>query len=135
MATRRVFFFFLSCEKGGRQGKNLSPLLLAVYLNDLEKFLTDNGCHGVDININAEIFFVFVKLLVILYADDTIILSDDAECFQEVLNTFNEYCANWNLKINESKTKNMISGDYSRKRATLFSIDGHVIETVKEIKY
>ena len=29
----------------------------------------------------------------------------------------------------------MIFGDYSRKRATLFSIDGHVIETVKEFKY
>ena len=27
----------------------------------------------------------------------------------------------------------MIFGDYSRKRATLFSIDGQVIETVKEI--
>ena len=29
----------------------------------------------------------------------------------------------------------MIFGDYSRKRARLFSIDGHVIETVKEFKY
>ena len=126
MVTNR--FFFLSCEKGVRQGENLSSLLFAVYLNDLENLLTDNGCHGVDIHTNEENLFVFVKLLVILYADDAIILSDDAECFQEMLNKFNEYCANWNLKINESKTKIMTFNDYSRKRASLFSKDGHVIE-------
>ena len=102
MKLNHVFF---SCEQGVRQGEPPPPLLFAVYLNDSVNFLTDNGCHGVDININEENFFVFVKLLVILYAGDTFILSDDAECFQEMLNKFNEYCANWNLKINESKTK------------------------------
>ena len=65
-------------------------------------------------------------MLLILYVEDAIILSDDEECFQEMLNKFNEYCANWILQINESKTKIMIFRDYSRKRITLFSIDEHV---------
>ena len=30
---------FFSCECGVRRGENLSPLLISIYLNDLEHFL------------------------------------------------------------------------------------------------
>ena len=51
---------------------------------------------------------IFIKLFVILYADDTILLSDNAKQFQETLNIFYEYCKNWKLNINIEKTKIMI---------------------------
>ena len=54
-------------------------------------------------------FTIFLILFVILYADDTIIVSDNAKEFQD---TFNEYCKQWKLKINISKTKIIIFGDY-----------------------
>ena len=53
-----------SCEKSVRQGEKISHLLFAVFLNDLDTFQTDNGCHNVDININEENFFVFVTSFV-----------------------------------------------------------------------
>ena len=104
---------FFNCEKGVRQWENLSPLLFAIYLSDLESFMSFNNCSSIDIDIQEENFMIFIKLFVILYADDTILLSDNAKQFQETLNIFYEYCKNWKLNINIEKTKIMIFGDYS----------------------
>ena len=35
---------------------------------------------------------IFIKLLVILYVDDTIILTDNVNDFKQMLNIFNDYC-------------------------------------------
>lgn len=126
---------FFDCEKGVRQGENLSPLLFAIYMNDLENFLSTNGGSGINIDIDDATVMIFVKLLVILYADDTIILSDNVNDFQQMLNIFNDYCNSWKLKINSSKTKIMIFGDRSRTRNIPFFIAGDEIEIVKEFKY
>ena len=84
---------FFNCEKGVRQGENLSPLLFAIYFNDLESFMSFNNCSGIDIDIiQANNLMIFIKLFVILYADDTILFIDDAKQFQETLNIFYEYC-------------------------------------------
>ena len=80
-------------------------------------------------------FTIFVILFVILYADDTIILSDDAKEFQDILNAFNEYCKQWKLKIDISKTKIKIFGDYSRNQHFYFHIAGEEVEIIKEFKY
>ena len=43
---------FFDCEKGVRQGENLSLLLFAIYMNDLENFLSTNGDSGINIHID-----------------------------------------------------------------------------------
>ena len=83
---------FFNCEKGVRQGRNLSPLLFAIHLNALESFMSFNNCSGIDIAIQEENLMIFIKL----FADDTILLSDNAKQFQETLNIFYEYCKNGN---------------------------------------
>ena len=122
-------------RKGLGRGENLSPLLFAIHLNDFESFMSFNNCSGIDIDIQEENLMIFIKLFVILYADDTILLSDNAKQFQETLNIFYEYCKSWKLNINIEKTKIMIFGDYSRTRTVSFSIAGAEIEIVKSFKY
>ena len=87
-------------------GGNLSPLL--IYLNDLEEFLSQSGdVNGIsfsndDVDENTRIF---LKLFILLYADDTVILADTAEDLQNALNNYQLYCNTWKLSINSSKAK------------------------------
>ena len=62
---------YFNCEKGVRQGENLSPLLFSLYLNDLENFLESKHGRAIEIAINNENAELYIKLFLILYADDT----------------------------------------------------------------
>ena len=53
----RVFY----CEKGVRQGENLSPLLFAIYMNDLENFLSTSGGSGINIDIDDATVKIFIN--------------------------------------------------------------------------
>jgi hypothetical protein len=48
---------------------------------------------------------LWLKLLILRYADDTIILSDSPIDFQDWLDTLKEYCQTWRLKVNINKSK------------------------------
>jgi len=89
---------------GLRQGENLSPLLFSIFVNDLETYLLDNGCNPVNIDVADEQNF-WLKILVLLYADDTILLSESPDGLQHALNILSEYCNIWKLVINCKKTK------------------------------
>jgi hypothetical protein len=43
-----TFSDFLTCDFGVRQGVNLFPFLFAIYLNDLEEFLSEHCKTGLD---------------------------------------------------------------------------------------
>jgi hypothetical protein len=47
----------------------------------------------------------YLKIFIILYADDTVILSESAESLQEAISAFEEYCNIWKLTVNTNKTK------------------------------
>ena len=126
---------FFNCEKGVRQGENLSPLLFSLYLNDLEDFLTSKNGSGIEIDMNEDQIKLYIKLFAILYADDTILMSDDENHFQNLLNYFAEYCKRWHLKINIIKTKIMIFGGNFQSNNEIFTLNGSVVEIVKEFKY
>ena len=94
----------------GVQGKHLSPFLFSLYLNDLQTFLATENIKGIEsvtkaleIDIN-----VYLKLFVLLYADDTVLLAETADDLQHQLYCFELYCETWKLKVNATKTKNLI---------------------------
>ena len=98
--------YFL-CQNGLRPGENLSPFLFSLYLNDLEQFLSSSNVNGVSC-INDEIeekLGIYLKLFVLLYADDTILLSDTFDDLQLQLNVFHDYCSFRKLKVNLKKNQ------------------------------
>ena len=72
----------------------------------MEDFFTENNIDSLEniLNLCQESLLVYIKLFIILYADDTVLLSESAEGLQLALIYFEEYCDIWKLKVNTSKT-------------------------------
>ena len=102
------------CNIGVRQGENLSPLLFALYLNDLQEFLSKAYddlkvvSKMIKVYNETEDTVIYIKLFAILYVDDTIILAESQHEMQAALNGIHNYCKIWKLKINVFKTKVVI---------------------------
>ena len=84
----------------------------SLFLNDLEEFLLTKdivGLKSITDELETELE-IYLKIFVMLYADDTILLAESAEDLQVQLNAFGEYCDNWEMKVNVNKTKIMVFG-------------------------
>ena len=66
---------------------------------------------------------MYFKLFRLLYADDTFIFPESAEDLQAALNIFEEYCSEWKLSNNVSKTKIVVFSKrkYDNKREFLLN--------------
>ena len=116
------------CNIGLRQGENFSPLLFAIYLNDFELTLSksytglDTFSKNVKYYLSDDDVELFLKRYCLLYADDTIVLAESDKELQLVLNYVKNYCNDWNLTVNTSKTKIIIfsKGKIRKKPVFLF---------------
>jgi predicted HTH domain antitoxin len=75
-----------------------------MFLNDLEEFLLTKdivGLKSITDELETELE-IYLKIFVMLYADDTILLAESAENLQVQLNAFVD---NWEMKVNVDKTK------------------------------
>ena len=111
---------FFDSNIGVRQGENLSSFLFAVFLNDLESFLSSNAeLQGVACLTNAvsNMIYMYLKLFVLLYADDTVILAESSDDLQIALDMYASYCRQWKLEINNDKTKVIV---FARGRAVTY---------------
>lgn len=131
--NERRFFVYMSNEKsivhhinaGVPQGAVLSPILYNLYMADIGNFFS---------NIH------FAQ-----YADDTAIYTSSADPniiisnLQSNMNTLSSYCAQWDIKLNPSKTQAIF---FTRRRATRFLpgglhviVDNTPIQWCKKVKY
>lgn len=94
--SKEGFSEFFESQMGVKQGDILSPLLFALYINDLEESLIG----GIKISGKT------IKLLA--YADDIVLLAPSAAGLQMMINCLESYCTLWNLHVNLSKSKVMV---------------------------
>ena len=78
--------------------------------------------------------FTFLKVFVLLYADDTVIIAESAEDLQNALTAYASYCETWKLLVYSSKTKIVIFSK-GRHQNFNFILNNESIEIVKEFKY
>ena len=105
---------YFNCKIGVRQGENLSPWLFAIFLNDFEfsvsrKYagLSELG-HDINQILRDDDVEHFLKIYVLLYADDTIVLAESSSELQKTLDAVHQYCENWKLTVDTDKTKIVI---------------------------
>ena len=65
---------------------------------------------------------IYLKMYVLLYADDTIIMAESAADLQTALTSLHEYCIQWDLKVNISKTNVVIFSRGKVKKYPVFKI-------------
>ena len=126
---------------GVRQGENLSQVLFSFFLNDLVDFISKaydgltNVTEAIHFLLSTDEVDTFLKLYLLLYADDTVILAESAQQLQAALNAMFLYCKTWKLQVNASKTKVVV---FSKKRLNnlpLFRYDGENLSVVDEFIY
>ena len=85
----------------------MSPFLFNLYLSDLEAYLHQNKVPGITCETDSDDLYIYLKIFILLYADDTVILSESRTDLQLALNVFGQYCAEWKLTV-----KVVICGKY-----------------------
>jgi hypothetical protein len=116
------------CNTGVRQGESLSPFLFCMFVNDLENELYTKGFEGVDAG--------WIKLYILLYADDIVIFSESAIGLQKGLDCLSEYCDRWRMKVNVGKTKVVIFRKGGRLSSDLrFIYNNNTLEIVSKFTY
>ena len=116
------------CIIGVRQGECLSPFLFSIYVNDLEETLRANGHRGINVGL--------LKVFLLIYADDIILISETSDDLKKGLDILEQYCERWKLTVNVDKTKVMIFKRGGRlARNTSFTYNGRELEIVKKFTY
>ena len=90
---------YFSPTSGLMQGEVMSPILFSLYINDFEMHFIRENCPSVEIQL--------INLFLLMYADDTVLISESAEGLQRMLNALLSYTKKWNLTVNIDKTKNI----------------------------
>ena len=77
---------------------------------------------------------IFMKLFIILYADDTVLMAESSSNLQTLLDTFYLYCDTWKMKVNVNKTKIVFSKGWL-PRNLIFNYNGANNEIFKDFNY
>ena len=124
--------YFISMS-GVRQDENLSPLLFTLFINDLKDYLANKG--NIYLDYGDEYCDNILKICLLLYADDTIILANNALNLQKALNDLRDCCKDWKLQVNADKTKIMIFSQKIVSNKYTFTYDDKKIDVESEFKY
>ena len=56
--------------------------------------MEDNGVKSLDMinEVSFEVLDIYLKIFLLLYADDTVLMSENVDGMQTMVNVFSEYC-------------------------------------------
>ena len=97
-----------------------------------------DGLHAVQLPINIGVgqpLILLFRTYTILYADDTVILSEAKEGMQQALDIFESYCEIWRLQVNVAKTKVMIFRKRKTAQDPKFILHGQTLDIVDTFSY
>jgi hypothetical protein len=99
------------------KSRNNFPFLFSLFINDIEQYLEDNGVESLYMinDVSFEILDIYLKIFLLLYADDTVLRTENVDGMQTMLNVFSEYYNTWKLQVNIAKTKVVI---FSKSKVT-----------------
>ena len=137
--VNNTFSDYFPCLTGVRQGENLSPLLFSIFLNDLEPHLMSKDCCGVTLEVknrDDSDIIMCIQLILLLYADDTVIFDVTPTGLQKTLDAFFNYSVANRLNVNISKTKIIVFGGGPAKTSKLsFHYGNKSLEIVDTYTY
>jgi hypothetical protein len=61
--------------------------------------------HASVTNTDEKQCLLYLKLFILLYVDDTVIVLESAEGLQHALNEFHSYCILWKIHVNVDRQK------------------------------
>ena len=137
-----IFSDYFSTTVGARQGENLSPILFALFINDFKDFLSI-GSFGLSTisdearkqDMSEADVERFLKLFILLYADDSVIFSESIKGLQDGLTLAKEYCDRNRLKLNARKCKVVVFSKGKIRNIPRFYIGNEQIEVVPDFLY
>ena len=116
------------CNIRVKQGDNLSPILLAMLINEFKNNLSTHY-NGVHLNqLYNTVIDVQLKLFTLLFADDTIVLAETERELQSALDAVHEYCNNMHLTVNTQKTKVMVFSRGKVRKYQNFMFGGSILD-------
>ncbi len=112
---------------GVRQGDSLSPTLFAIYINDLVEEMKSK---------DTGILVGGLRIPLLLYADDIVIMSENEVKAQEQLDIMTTWCKKWKMSINAKKSQIVHVRNPQRQRSTTeLSCCNQVLKYVPTYKY
>ncbi len=91
------------CNMGVRQGEILSPLLFALCVSDKKEKFIEYNCKHLD--VDDDLLNAYLRILVLIFADNTVLLCDSELSMIQTLTSFHKYCSEWKLNVNVGETK------------------------------
>ena len=124
------FTDYIKCTRGVKQGDVCSPVLFSLFINDLALDIINNGRHGVSLSSD------FVQLVILLFADDMILISETVIGLQTQLNSLFSAASRLQLKVNMNKSNIVVfrKGGYLGARER-WIYDGCMMRVVNSYKY
>lgn len=91
----------IGISSGLLQGESLSPALFILFISDIVKFFQEKGATGIIIDKSNEV-------IMLLLADDIVLLSNSWHEAQKKLKILEQYCSANSLTLNPTKSKILV---------------------------